>query len=226
MDIENPSAIYMAGRREWNERHGSDLTRARQWMAACFFAMALAAVSTGCAVWLAAQSKVEPFLVEKSNLGEAVAVHRLPPAPPPNSNDIKSHLQRWIGDVRSVYGDTLAERNIGTEAYDFIDRQSDALNQLNAWFAGDNQPFKRALVESVGVVVQGVGQIGNDTYQADFKENHITKDGNPPRASCWRITMRIRIKKPTDEQTILKNPEGIYITWFQASEKVGVKCSM
>ena len=70
---ENP---YLSARREWNERYGDYIARARNWRSAAFAALAISAVLALGVVWEAAQSKVVPYVVEVDKLGDAIAVAR------------------------------------------------------------------------------------------------------------------------------------------------------
>lgn len=219
-DIESPSAIYLAGRREWNERYGSYISRARQWRAMAFVLAGTTVAATCCAVWLASQAHVVPYVIEKDKLGQAMAVGRVPAAPLADPGMIRSQLARWVSDTRTVYGDVTAEQNIMSEAYGWIDRQSDALGQLDAYLQANN-PQARGAKETVGVAIESVGQIGNDTWSADFNEERRTKDGQGAATSYWRVTIRVKVSPPVDDATIMANPAGVYVTWFKVTPRMG-----
>jgi type IV secretion system protein VirB5 len=177
-------------------------------------------ISTCAAVWLAAQTRVVPYVVEVDKLGEAIAVHRVSVAPPVDPGRVKAQLARWVVDTRTVYSDATAEKNIATEAFDWTDRASDADSALMDWFQKNN-PTERAKKETVGVAIENAGQIGSDTYSVDFAEEHHYLDGNTPTISHWRATIKIKINPPADEATILANPGGVYVTWWQVTARVG-----
>ena len=79
---ENP---YLSARREWNERYGDYIARARNWRRAAFAALAVSLVLAIGVAWQAAQSKVVPYVVEVDKLGDAVAVGRADRAAPADS---------------------------------------------------------------------------------------------------------------------------------------------
>ena len=218
-EVETPSAIYLAGRREWNERYGSYISRAKHWRWMACGLLFTTAISTASAVWLAAQSRVVPYVVTVDHLGDALAVRRLEAAPPIDAARIKSQLARWIVDTRSVWTDMNAELNISTQAYDWTDKASDAWQQLDAWFQS-TKPNVRAEKETVGVAIESVGQIGADTWSVDWSEEHRAKDGSAPVTSYWRATLRVKVDPPIDEATILANPSGLYVTWFKITPRV------
>lgn len=217
-DIETPSAVYLAGRREWNERYGSYISRAKQWRVMAFGLLATTAISTCCAVWMASQAHVVPYVVEVNKLGERVAVGMVPPAPPINTGTIKAQLARWIVDTRTVYTDQVAEQNIMTEAGNWIDHRSDAYAQFSAAMQA-NDPRVVALKKTIGVTIETVGQIGTDTWSVDWSEESRTKDFTGQLMTYWRASIRIKITPPTDEATIIANPAGIYIEWFKITPR-------
>ena len=219
LDPQNPSAIYLAGRREWNERYGSYISRARQWRLMAFILAGTTAISTGAAVWMASQAHVVPYVILQDKLGEAVAVHRVPIAPPADANRIKAQIARWIVDTRTVYTDPTAELNIVTEAYGWVDRSSDALTQLDEWFRANN-PNERAKKETVGVSIESVGQIGADTWSIDWVEEHRVKEGMAPTISFWRASVRIKVDPPLDDASIIANPGGVYVEWFKTTPRI------
>ena len=140
MTQEGPSAVYLAARREWNERYGTHISRERWWRAAALLAITANVALSGELAWKAHQSSVVPYVVAVDKLGESVAVHRLPVAPPVDALRIRAQLARWISDIRSVYSDPLAERNVATEAYEWVDLYSDGKAQLDAWFRSRPKP--------------------------------------------------------------------------------------
>jgi type IV secretion system protein VirB5 len=219
-NIETPSAIYEAGRREWNERYGSYIARARAWRWAAMAMAGTTAISTCCATWMASQAHVVPYVVEVNKLGEALAVHRVIAAPPVDAGRIRAQLARWVVDIRSVYTDPAAETACVGEALAWVDRQSDAMQQITAALQA-NPPNDRAMKETVGVTIETVGQIGADTWSVDWTEETRVRDGSGPALTYWRMTARIKVSPPDDDATIMANPGGVYVTWFRVTPRLG-----
>ncbi len=69
-EVYNP---YLAARREWDERYGDFITRARNWRTMATISGLVALVATCGMVWLSARSHVIPFVVLIDNLGRPVA---------------------------------------------------------------------------------------------------------------------------------------------------------
>ena len=112
--FDNP---YLSARREWNERYGDYIARARSWRWAAFAALAVSLVLAIGVVWQAAQSKVVPYVVEVDKLGDAVAVARADRATTTDVRVVKAQLAAWIVDVRSVSSDPLAQKSALSRSY-------------------------------------------------------------------------------------------------------------
>src|ERR1700730_5182139 len=93
---------YLSARREWNERYGSYIARARNWRIAALGSISVSAILAGGVIWLGSQSKLVPFVVEVDKLGQAVGVQRADRATPADQRIVKAQLAAWIVDVRSV----------------------------------------------------------------------------------------------------------------------------
>ena len=98
LDPNSPhSAVYLAARREWNERYGDYIAQANNWRLTAIAALAVAAVAVAGNVWQSAQSRVQPFVVEVDKLGDALAIQRADVASPiPElANSVSGWLRRW-----------------------------------------------------------------------------------------------------------------------------------
>ncbi len=74
LDPDSPhSAVYLAARREWNERYGDYIAQANNWRLIAIAALGVAAVAVAGNVWQSSQSRVQPFIVEVDKLGDALA---------------------------------------------------------------------------------------------------------------------------------------------------------
>src|ERR1700757_4890064 len=70
VELHNP---YLAARREWDERYGEFITRARNWRTVAMISALAALLASGGMVWLSAKSHVVPFVVLIDSLGHPVA---------------------------------------------------------------------------------------------------------------------------------------------------------
>ena len=72
-EVSDAHSPYLAARREWDERYGDLITRARNWRTMAALCSLVALVATAGMVWLSARSHVVPFVVLVDNLGRPVA---------------------------------------------------------------------------------------------------------------------------------------------------------
>jgi type IV secretion system protein VirB5 len=72
-DAAGRSNPYLAARREWDERYGDLITRARNSRLMALLSGLIALMATTGIVWLSVRSHVVPFVVLVDNLGRSVA---------------------------------------------------------------------------------------------------------------------------------------------------------
>ena len=206
-------ATYLAARAEWNERYGSYIQQARAWRLVAVLSMVVAIIAVLGVVYIGSQSRLVPFIVEVNKLGDALAAERADVASTPDNRLIRAQLARWISDVRTVYLDASAERAIINEAYGMIDRQSAAYGDMNSDFRA-NDPFTRAQNETVNVHITSVLPISQNTWRVEWDEERHARDGSSTGTTHWQGTATIALHPPTDSETILLNPTGLYVQNF------------
>ena len=207
------SETYLAARAEWNERYGSYISQARTWRLAALLSMLVSLGAVGGVVYIGSQSKIVPYIVEVNQLGDALAAQRADVASTPDTRLIRAQLARWIVDVRTVYLDAAAQHALVNEAYGMTDRQSPADGALNEYFRAHN-PFIRAQDQSVTVHVSSVLPISENTWRIEWSEETFKRDGSASGTANWRATVSVSINPPTDSNTILINPTGLYVQQF------------
>lgn len=221
LDPNNPhSAVYVAARREWNERYGDYIAHANNWRLVALAALGVAAIAVAGNVWQSAQSRVQPFVVEVNKLGDAIAVQRADVVAPVPVNVIRAQLARFIQDVRTVSIDVQAERAFITEAYAMVNKNGAALTFLNNYFA-INDPFKRAANEAVSVRVESVLPLpGGKTWRVAWREDTTSRDGRPEFSKPWEATVTISINPPTTDAGVLANPTGLFVEAMPWGERL------
>ena len=212
------SAVYLAARREWNERYGSYIAQARTWRLTAFLSLGIAAVAVVGVVWIGAQNHVVPYVVQTDKLGDALAIQRADVAAPIDSRLIRSQLSKWINDVRSVYTDVSAQRHLIDEAYAMVDQNAAAAEQLNDWFR-EHSPFTEAQTEIVSVQVQSVLPLSANTWRVEWQEVSRSRDGSKVSSAQWQAVITIAIKPPTTDADILINPTGLFVKSFNWQQR-------
>jgi type IV secretion system protein VirB5 len=206
---------YLCARREWNERYGDYIARARNWRWAAFGALAVSLVLGVGVAWQAAQSKVVPYVVEVDKLGDAVAVTRADRAAPTDTRIVKAQLAAWIVDVRSVSSDPLAQKSALARSYALT--AATATIFLNDYYR-QHSPFGQP--RTVAVSVDAVLPISKQTYQIQWSEDARDLQGRDLATTHWIASVTVAFDPPTDERGILSNPLGLYITGISWTQRL------
>ena len=219
LDPDNPhSAVYLAARREWNERYGSYIAQAHTWRLVALASLGVAFIAVAGVVWIGTQMRVVPYVVQTDKLGDAVAISRAEISPPADPRLIRAQLARWVADVRSVYVDVAAEKRVISEAYALVDRNAAGAQTLNDWFS-HNDPFRRAQDLTVAIAVESVLPLSANTWRVEWREDIRTRQGVPESSQHWQATMTVSVSPPTNDATILVNPTGLYVESFDWSQR-------
>lgn len=209
---ENP---YVSARREWNERYGSYIARARTWQLVAFGAMALSAVLGLALVKIASQAKVQPYVVEVDKLGEAVAVKAADVAAQPEQRIIRFQLANFITNARSVTPDPIVQKRWLDSIYAVSTSSASAF--LNDYFK-KNDPFNTARTTMVAVDIQSALPLSKSTWQVQWTETRRGLNGQTDGVTRWQAVLNIAVYPPTTQQQIIANPTGVVIdqiNWTQ-----------
>lgn len=202
---------YLAARREWDERYGDFITRARNWRTVAAICALAALVSSAGIVWQTAQSRVVPFVVLMDNLGRPIA-SGTPDQVGINDDRLKrATLFNWIENVRTVTPDPVAQRKTIDRVYGFIASGSEAQTFVSDFYRSDS-PFKRAETDSVSVEVNSVLPTSDRTFEVDWVETVRDLYGAVKSADHWKASLTVAINPPNDEGQIRINPLGLYVT--------------
>lgn len=215
----DPMHFYMAARREWNERYGEYIARERAWKKGFFIMAAITIICAFGMAYTASQSKFIPYIVQVDKLGATVAVQKADVAAKPDKRIIRAQLASWIENVRSVYHDYGAEhRKIGY-AYAMVRRTDRTFTMLNEYLT-KHDPFERGKSEGVSVQISSVLPISGNTWQVQWTETVHNAKGESLYSRDFQANITIDVQAPKDEETLLKNPMGIYVTNYDWSERL------
>ncbi|HAV5548620.1 TPA: conjugal transfer protein [Acinetobacter baumannii] len=210
---------YLAGRREWMERYGSYIKERNNWRLFAIINCCIALIAVFGVVYIGAQSKFIPYIVEVDKLGANVAVQRADIAQKPDSRIVKAQIASFIEGSRSVYTDFEAQRGLVNNVYAMLKSGSPAANKMTAFYKA-NIPFKRAESETVHVQIHDVLPISENSWRVQWLEAKHSRDGMPLGSTEMSAIITVSIAPPTDELNILKNPMGVYVTDFNWTAKI------
>jgi type IV secretion system protein TrbF len=210
-DSEIHFSPYLAARREWDERYGSLITRARNWRLAAVLALAVALVATCGLIALSTKAKVVPYVVAIDNLGRVLAAGPADQASRADDRLKRAALFQWMSDLRTVTTDGVAQRKAIDRVYSMIANGSPAQVEIGDFYRND-PPFDRAQKRTVEVDVKAVFPVSDRTYQVEWTEIVRGLSGQIESQDNWKGSVTIAISPPNDERLIRVNPLGIYVT--------------
>ena len=220
---ENP---YLSARIHWNAHVGAVLSAARVWQIVAMVSLLIALVAAGGAIYVGAQSKFVPYVVEVDKLGQVQAVKIADSATPADERIIHASLATWITSARMVTPDVALQRDAVFKVYALLGPQDSAIAKMNEWYGqGDDEssPFKRAETEMVSVDIVSVIPQSETTWRVDWTETTRSRDGAlkaPPARMAALITITlVPATASTTEEQIRKNPLGILIKDFSWSHQ-------
>lgn len=211
LDTSKPYNPYLAARRDWDERYGDLITRARNWrlMALVSGLVALAAV-VGMAV-LATRSRIIPFVVAIDSLGRPVATGVAEQASSADDRLKRATVLSWVEDLRTVTTDGVAQRRSIDRVYAHIANGSQAQPFVTEFYRND-PPQKRAQNETTSVDVKSVLPTSDRTVEVEWIETTRDLYGAVKLQERWKGSFTIAVSPPSDERLARVNPLGVYVT--------------
>lgn len=206
-----PYNPYFAARKEWDERYGDLITRARNWRLIAVLLAMVALVQGGGLVYLAGQSKVVPFVVAIDSLDRVVASGPAQRSNAANERLIRAALYQWIGDLRMVTTDGVAQRRAIDHVYSMIGSGTAAQVQISEFYSQD-PPASRAQHETCSAEVKAVFSTSDKTFQVEWSETTRSLNGQVLAQQNWKGSVTITVNPPSDERLARVNPLGIYVT--------------
>jgi type IV secretory pathway TrbF-like protein len=207
----SPFNPYVAARREWDERYGEIITRARNGrFIAILSAMATLVAVVGIVV-LSARSKVVPFVVAIDSLGRTLAAGPAEVTTTKDEKLKKAVLFAWIEELRLVTTDPFAQRKAIDHVYAHLAMGSEAQAFVTAFYRGE-PPQKRGQTQTVSIDVKSVLPNSNRTYEIEWIETTHDLNGGILSTDHWKGSFTIALNPPTEERLMRVNPLGIYVT--------------
>lgn len=217
-ETPEPVTPYQKAAQAWDERIGSARVQAHNWRLMALGSLTVSLILAGLLLWLGPSTSTTPYIVEVDPHGGARAVGPAAEVYKPSDAQIAFHLGRFVESVRALSIDPVVVRQNWLKAYDFVtDRAAVTLND----YARDNDPFSKVGHETVAVEVTSVVRASDSSFQVRWLER--VYDGGALK-DTRRLTglFSIIITPPKTEDTVRKNPLGIYVNDFNWSEDAHV----
>ncbi len=203
----NPVTPYQKAAQVWDERIGSARVQAKNWRLMAFGCLALALGLSGGVIWQAGQSNITPYVVEVDRLGDVRTVGPAIETYKPSDAQIAYHLARFIENVRSLSLDPIVVRQSWLRAYDYATTQG--ANTLNE-YARTNDPFSNVGKRTITVDVTSVVRSSADSFEIRWREQSF-ENGLLASTKRYTAVVSLAMQRPRTEETLRKNPLGIYV---------------
>lgn len=213
----NVAGPYLDARREWNERYGDYIHRAKNWRLVAVGLTVVCIVQSAGLVGLALQNKLVPYIVQVDKLGTAVPVARADVMEKVDERVVKALLARWVSDARGVVSDGIAQRQMIDRVYSMLANGTRALSIVNDFYKAD-PPTTKGATTGVSVEVSSVLPLTDKTWQVEWEETVRNTTGGMVSRTRWKATVTLAFNPPTSERQLRANPVGVYITdlnWSQ-----------
>ncbi|HDX6315307.1 TPA: conjugal transfer protein TrbF [Campylobacter fetus subsp. venerealis] len=208
--VNNP---YLNAKREWLERYGDYISRARNWQIVAILSIIVTIISVFYIGYIGSQNKLIPYVIEVDKLGNTANVGMVRNVDIKNPNVIKYSLNTFIYSWRSIWGNPEIQRKFIFDAYKYIEPGSKAFLFLNDSYAKAN-PFEQGTKQNVRIKVDSIVLQTSDTWQIQWRETTTNLAEEQISDIVYRGFFKVKQIIPTKEEDILKNPLGIFITDF------------
>jgi type IV secretory pathway TrbF-like protein len=202
---------YLAARREWDERYGDQITRAKNWRTMATLSALIALLATSGVVWLSVRSHVVPFVVLVDSLSRPVASGIAEQASGNDDRLKRASIFTWVENLRLVTTDGVSQRRAIDRVYAAIANGTAAQTFVSDFYRAD-PPAKRAQTETVSVEVTSVLPTSDRSYEVEWTETTRDLYGAVKSAERWKGSFSVVINPPRDERQARVNPVGLYVT--------------
>ncbi len=212
--IDNP---YLHAREEWLERYGSYIARARQWRITAIVSLIITILCLVAISLLINQKKVVPYVVLMDDLGKTVAAGRIENLAATPQRVVQASIASVIECWRTVTVDTeLQKRMIASLT---AHTAGAAKGMLKEWYQSNN-PYEIAKSGSlINVEITGLPlPVSNDSYRIEWLEIVRNHRGLELSHQGYEGIATVKTIPPADEEIILKNPGGVYVTNLSVSK--------
>ncbi|MGI8744400.1 MAG: VirB8/TrbF family protein [Bryobacteraceae bacterium] len=202
---------YLAARREWDERYGDQITRAKNWRTMATLSALVALLATSGVVWLSVRSHVIPFVVLVDSLSRPVASGIAEQASGTDDRLKRASVFTWVENLRLVTTDGVSQRKAIDRVYAAIANGTAAQTFVSDFYRAD-PPAKRAQTETVSVEVTSVLPTSDRSYEVEWTETTRDLYGAVKSTERWKGSFSVVINPPRDERQARVNPVGLYVT--------------
>ena len=207
-----PYNPYLAARREWDERYGDLLARAKRSDRLALICAGVALLSTAIAGGLALRGS-RPIPIPVDPTGHYLGSGSSAQAVVVTETMKRFALSDWVTYLRTVTSDVFSEHWAIEKVYAMISSGSSAQTIVSDFYRGD-PPEKRAQRENVHIEINSILPTSDKTYEVEWLETTRDLGGRTISQQRWKgiFTFVITSNPPPDERLARLNPIGLFIT--------------
>lgn len=216
-EVTNP---FLPALRAWDDVNHFAVSRMHRAEAFAFIGFAFALIFAIGMVYYANQPRLIPYVVQTDKVDQQLAVARAERLTNMTQDPavLRASLRAFIEHLRMVTFDPVFQRRAILEGVrPFIAPNSQAQTQIDAFYRA-NDPFARAKTNSVDVAVDSPVPMSQSTYQVEWTETTRNAQGGTQGTTHWRGFFTITQSTSGDEQTLMLNPAGMYVTNIEWSQ--------
>jgi type IV secretion system protein VirB5 len=215
---------YLLGRREFADQFTNLAKGKRNWQLVAFAALGLLGVVTVAYIGLATSVRVQPFVVEVDELGQVRGFHEVENVYSAREAVTDATLRHFVRNLRTVYADPAAQRDLIVSAYAFAD--ASVQEWLNGYFSDpEHDPrlvmrrlARRVEVKSVLRVPAEEAGLGEmESWKVTWVEVETPTGTDTQRRAAWEGYFTV---EQVPEAVRPENPLGLYVTavnWSRVS---------
>jgi len=218
--ITNP---YLNSKKTWNAYTGTLISSRLLWQVTALISLLITLCSVGGVIYIGAQSKYIPYIVEQSSDGRVTGKGLAYPVSEPSEIMYQAAVSDFIFYSRTITPDISMQRKAIFKVYSMLNDTDPSITKMNEWMQKDgSSPFDRAAKEMINIEIKSVLKQTQNTWQVEWMEFIRDRQGVLVKpAFNMRALVTVYQAEPSSSQTledINNNPANIYISDFSWSE--------
>lgn len=205
----------------WREQYGSFVEREMLWRKIAVATLIIAGIAVAGLVVMSTQNKIIPYIVEVDANARPVSVTQASVISP-TQVQIKATIARFIENFRTITQDRELQHKAVADVYAHLTANTPAANRIDRHFRA-NDPFQRAVQETVRVTIQSVLSISDSSWRVKWIE--LIQDAlatAAPVSKTFGATLVTKQGQVT-EKMIYSNPLGLFVTDIDWQEEASIQ---
>lgn len=204
-------AAWVRAEMAYDDRYLRMAAQVKNWRLFAFGSLAIAVLAVGGVIYIGAQSKFLPMLVEVDKLGRTIAVRALTgnDAVIDASRTVYREMFDLIENLRTVTTDKNANNDHLDKGFSRLDGAARVYVRTELKKAPPNEV---GATKTVQVKVTTALKLTEKTWQMEWEEYSFGLNGESMGVEKWKATLQYSLQPSGTEEGIRKNPIGYTVT--------------